>query len=61
MCGGDHKCKRFIVWAAALIVMIFACVDLTECHGRVYCFCINIGILILSVQRNDAEEGSLLL
>jgi len=61
MCGGDHKCKRFIVWFAALVVMVFACVDLTDCHGRGYCFFMNIAILILSLfgvlgaYRNDGK------
>jgi len=61
MCGGDHGFKRMIVWIAALIVMIFACIDLSDCHGRGYCFFVNVGILVLSLfgvmgaWRNDAK------
>ena len=47
---------------AAFVVMVMACVNLTECHhGRATCFALNIGILICSLfgvlgaYRNDAR------
>lgn len=38
---GHHLMSRSIVWFSALVVMVFAAVDLTECHGRVFCFVMN--------------------
>jgi hypothetical protein len=49
MCTGHHLFTRSIVWFAALVIVIFASVDLSECHGRVYCFVLNIAILVIAL------------
>lgn len=56
-----HYVSRSIVWFSALLTIIFASVDLSECHGRAYCLAMNIAIIVFALfgtigaWRNDRQ------
>ena len=49
MLTGHHLISRSIVWFSALVITVFAIVDLTECHGRITCYILNIAVLLTAI------------
>jgi len=46
---GHHFFSRSVVLFSALCVLVFACVDISECNHRAFCFILNVAIILCSI------------